>query len=312
MNPVFISVAVGRRASLEVLRLKARVTGLDIVFSGDPRVSPAEDEYLSGVLTKTAAAGFHAEHPGPVVLMDSDLIPQADGPFDNMEWPKADVAFVPYPWKTHHHDPEVIAALEKYPMVNSGLLVFRTGEVAARVAGVWSGRYAETAGKETGNRIPNDEWSLLLALNELGVSHELLPPTWNDWGQFGEAVEGAVFSHRHATEDEFPVLERIQVEQSPAGLLATAERDGLAVPFVGGTITLAAGEKDRALFSQALILFREAEDLQPDETAKAAYRESEVTLADSAGATHTLTIAQARALLVSYGAAYHALWTAAR
>ena len=59
------------------------------------------------------------------------------------------------------------------------------------------------------------------------------------------------------------------------------------------------------------ILLREAENLQPDEAAKTAFRASPQTIADASGTTHTMSVTDLRALLVAYGAAYQALWTAA-
>jgi hypothetical protein len=94
--------------------------------------------------------------------------------------------------------------------------------------------------------------------------------------------------------------------------LVKAEQLGITLPFGGGTITLAAKEKDRSLFAQALILFREAEDLQPDAAAKEAFRNSTVTIADHSGIPHALTVSQARQLLVAFGSAYQTLWNTAR
>lgn len=79
---------------------------------------------------------------------------------------------------------------------------------------------------------------------------------------------------------------------------------------VGG-VTLACKDKDRAMFAQMLTLLREAENLQPDETAKTAFRASMQTIADADGNTHTMSVTDLRALLVAYGVAYQALWTAA-
>lgn len=78
-----------------------------------------------------------------------------------------------------------------------------------------------------------------------------------------------------------------------------------------GALTLACKDKDRAMFAQMLVLLREAEDLQPDEEAKSAFRASMQTITDAAGNTHTISVTDLRAMLVSYGAAYQALWTAA-
>lgn len=78
-----------------------------------------------------------------------------------------------------------------------------------------------------------------------------------------------------------------------------------------GTLTLACKDKDRAMFAQMLTLLREAENLQPDEASKEAFRTSMQTIADADGNTHTMNVTDLRTLLVAYGAAYQALWTAA-
>ena len=87
-----------------------------------------------------------------------------------------------------------------------------------------------------------------------------------------------------------------------------AQQEGITIQG----ITLAAGDKDRSLFSQMLVLLREAEDLLSDESARIAFRASPQTIADAQGGTHTMTVTELRGLLVAYGAAYQALWTAAQ
>jgi len=90
--------------------------------------------------------------------------------------------------------------------------------------------------------------------------------------------------------------------------LQRAERKG-GITING--IRLAASERDRSLFAQGLVLLRETEDMLPDEPTKAAFRSSPQTITDSDGTPHTMTVTDLRALLVAYGAAYQAMWTAA-
>lgn len=78
-----------------------------------------------------------------------------------------------------------------------------------------------------------------------------------------------------------------------------------------GDITLDASEKSRSLFSQSLVMLREAEALQPTEEAKAAFRESPQMITDKNGKSHTLTVKELRELLVAFGVAYQALWNEA-
>lgn len=95
-------------------------------------------------------------------------------------------------------------------------------------------------------------------------------------------------------------------------LLWLAERRGIELPLGGGVVRLACGDKDRALFASALILYQTHENLLPDEASREAFRNSTVVLADAAGVPHTVTVTQARQLLVAYGAAYQELWATAK
>jgi len=78
----------------------------------------------------------------------------------------------------------------------------------------------------------------------------------------------------------------------------------------GSGIVLAAGAEDTAKFGQLATLLREAEELQPDDAAKAAFRGSPVTITDLSGAAHVVTVDQVRAILVSYGMQLNALFIA--
>jgi hypothetical protein len=107
---------------------------------------------------------------------------------------------------------------------------------------------------------------------------------------------------------------QLEVSMSPAAYaLNRAERLGIDVPTGEGNsvVRLACGDRDRALFSSALVLYRTYEDELPSEEAKAAFRASPVTFADVSGVPHQITVTQARRLIVAYGSIYSALWTAA-
>jgi hypothetical protein len=90
--------------------------------------------------------------------------------------------------------------------------------------------------------------------------------------------------------------------------LAWTERiGGVAV----GDVRLAAGERDRSLFAQTLVLLREAEDLLSTEEEKIAFRASMQTITDHKGVPYTLSVTELRELLVQYGLNYRTLWLAA-
>lgn len=78
-----------------------------------------------------------------------------------------------------------------------------------------------------------------------------------------------------------------------------------------GDIRLAAGDRDRSMFANTLVLLREAEDLLATEEEKIAFRASLQTITDRKGVPHTMSVTELRALLVQYGINYQALWLAA-
>ena len=73
-------------------------------------------------------------------------------------------------------------------------------------------------------------------------------------------------------------------------------------------ITLAAQKDDRDKFTQLIALLREAEELLPDDAAKAAFRETIVAISDINNTVHEISVMQARQLIVQYGQAVNALW----
>ena len=82
--------------------------------------------------------------------------------------------------------------------------------------------------------------------------------------------------------------------------LESAWRNRLAQGIAVGGLVLRCEESDRNAFSQLLVMLAEAERLGQLPTL--------VPVADRANAIHTLPVADLRALLVAYGAAYQSLW----
>lgn len=74
----------------------------------------------------------------------------------------------------------------------------------------------------------------------------------------------------------------------------------LAAGIEVGGISLGAEEHDRNAFVQMLVLLQEAERINQ--------RQEKVKIRDAKGTVRELTVAQARSILVGYGAAYQALW----
>lgn len=126
-----------------------------------------------------------------------------------------------------------------------------------------------------------------------------------------QAAASAAAAARRA---EFEATREAQlaVGKTPAAYaLDRAERLGIDVPFGNASVRMACGDRDRALFSSALVLYRTYEDELPSDEAKAAFRASPVTFADASGNPYVITVTQARQLIVAYGSIYAALWTAA-
>ena len=98
-----------------------------------------------------------------------------------------------------------------------------------------------------------------------------------------------------------------QLKINKAHLAWTERVGGVAV----GDIRLAAGDRDRSMFANTLVLLREAEDLLATEDEKIAFRASQQTITDRKGVPHTMSVTELRELLVQYGLNYRTLWLAA-
>ena len=82
--------------------------------------------------------------------------------------------------------------------------------------------------------------------------------------------------------------------------LESAWRNRLAQGITVGGLTLRCEESDRNAFSQLLVMLAEAERL--------GQLPPQVPAADRTNTVHTMPVADLRALLVGYGAAYQAMW----
>ncbi len=125
------------------------------------------------------------------------------------------------------------------------------------------------------------------------------------------AVVKATMDAKRAEFEAAAEAKRAEGKPPAVYALDRAERLGIDVPFGDVVVRLACGDRDRAMFSSALVLYRTYEDELPSEEAKAAFRSSPVTFADSDGHPHTLTVSQARSLIIAYGSIYASLWSAA-
>lgn len=206
LNPVFVTAAIGERAKLESDRLSKLVGGLVVITEDHAGAQKRESSLFSGMLTKTFAASLFEDHEGHVVLMDADLLPQKQNVFEDFEWPDTDIALVPYPNQLFHPDDRVNKAFAKYGFINSGIVVFKDGATAKRIATKWTSLYEEQVGENEYNL--NDEWALMRALDELQATFTHLDPVWNDWGQFDSPIEGAKIVHKHLTDEEIAEIKK--------------------------------------------------------------------------------------------------------
>jgi hypothetical protein len=97
---------------------------------------------------------------------------------------------------------------------------------------------------------------------------------------------------------------------TPQQALAAAIKSGIDVTLGGTTYRLKCGESDRNAFSQRATLFLTAQEFMTG-AQKTAHRASATVIVDAAGQSHTLTVGQYQQLILAYGAAFDALWTAA-
>ena len=117
--------------------------------------------------------------------------------------------------------------------------------------------------------------------------------------------DATAFAERH---DLIPVdlyrLRESQLAKIGRNLDASLD-DGITV----AGITWGALEKDQNAFARLLVLFRETEELLPDD-AKQAFQSSLQVITDKLGRPHHFTVLEIRAILVAYGHQIAGLWSA--
>jgi hypothetical protein len=101
-----------------------------------------------------------------------------------------------------------------------------------------------------------------------------------------------------------------RAQAAKAAAIEQAYQAQLAGGITVGALTLAASESDQNSFSRLITLLATAEAALSGATAEAAFESSSQTIADQSGAAHTMTISALRSLIISYGQAIAALWTA--
>jgi len=98
-----------------------------------------------------------------------------------------------------------------------------------------------------------------------------------------------------------------QLKVNKAYLAWIEKTGGISV----GDIRLAAGDRDRAMFANMLVLLREAEGLLQNEEDREEFRASIKTITDNKGTPRSMSVTALRELLVQYGLKYNDIWLAA-
>ena len=109
-----------------------------------------------------------------------------------------DVAYVPYEGQWFFPDKERISATNKLgSKINSGFIYFKNVTVAKNICNEW---YKIIKRRLPLNICEYDEYSLMIALNNLNYKFQNLESKWNDWGENtqGEPMQkDAIFKQKH-------------------------------------------------------------------------------------------------------------------
>lgn len=186
MKPTILSIAIGSSYEAEVLRLQYSVPDLLVVDKFNPLYSEGHtDAMTNGLLTKAGFAKFLPDDgEGAVILCDTDLYAVGEGnPFDDFPVLTADVALVPYDGRFFFPPNQSLLAASYAKLgkqLNSGLVWFRTHEIARAVSLAWEAQYLlDIADYSEGIRL-NDEFALMVALADSSWTLAWLDKKWNN------------------------------------------------------------------------------------------------------------------------------------
>ena len=122
------------------------------------------------------------------------------------------------------------------------------------------------------------------------------------------AEYGKDYADEAAFTAEFKLVPKAlhDARETKLAALQKGYEDALQKGVAAGGITLDASEKAQTDFNHLITLLREVEELLPQD-AREAFRASEQTVTDAAGALHQLSVSALRALIVGYGQSIYAL-----
>ena len=197
----FYTVAIGDNYLVEASRLKKSVPTLNIFDVNHSLYTQLGDSQLADALYHKSNFANYIDDSveGPIFFMDADLYSDLENPMSSWEISNdVDIAYVPYEGQWFFPDEERIKATKKLgSKINSGFIYFKNLEVAKLICTEW---YKIVQRRLPLNVHEYDEYSLMIALDNLDFKFQNLDPKWNDWGENtqGEpAVENAIFKQKH-------------------------------------------------------------------------------------------------------------------
>lgn len=200
----FITIALGKEYEDSAGNLSEKLTALQIVTASDLHDEDRHpDAFIQARFVKTGFAKYLPSITGAVLLLDSDLVMVGDiGAMDELQGVSADIAGVTVFKGRRFYPGSYSKILPDAFSPNSGMLCFRTLEIARAVSAQWRTNYE--AGLSAGMRM--DEPNLALALQQLGATTAELPQKFNSL-----TPENAVFYHDLLPAIPVPKLTQLQL-----------------------------------------------------------------------------------------------------
>ena len=208
MNKILATVAINEQYKSEAVRLQNSV-GEDIfVFTEDnPLYNKVHDNStIDGLYHKCNFANYidTVEVDTPVIFMDADMFSLSENPLStfNVET-DVDFAFVPYTGKYSFPDTDRQRAFDFFGcMINSGFMYFKNISIARQICTAWAEIYLIRSAEsyEKYDYVEYDEYSLMLAIEKMGLNVSRLDAKWNMWTLSTRdemAASGGIFFQSH-------------------------------------------------------------------------------------------------------------------
>lgn len=197
----FYTIAIGGNYLIEANRLKKSIPTLNIFDINHPLYVELDKSQIENALYHKSNFANYIDDSvkGPIFFMDADLYSDIENPMSFWEISDdVDVAYVPYKGQWFFPDEERIKATKKLgSKINSGFIYFKNIEIAKTICTEW---YKIMQRRLPLNVYEYDEYSLMIALDNLDFKFQNLDPRWNDWGENTEGqpmLEDAIFKQMH-------------------------------------------------------------------------------------------------------------------